>query len=76
MKPQVSNLIFWIGAIFLVVLVTVFYQPAAAKTGSLLVWQDGEIYVLDIDSLARKLVGPAEAGALINPSPGCLGLIK
>jgi hypothetical protein len=76
MKPQLSNLIFWIGAILLVVLVTLFYRPAAAKTGSLLVWQDGEIYVLDIDSLARKPVGPAEAGARINPSPGCLGLIK
>ena len=64
MKSQLNNLAFWVGGILLVVLVTVFYQPAAAKTGSLLVWQDGQIYVLDIDSLERRPVGPAGPDAL------------
>ncbi|MBE7554765.1 MAG: hypothetical protein HS126_27250 [Anaerolineales bacterium] len=76
MKFQWNHLAFWVGAVLLVVLVTVFYQPATAKTGSLLVWQDGEIYVLDIDSLRREPVGPAAPAALILPSPGCLGQVK
>lgn len=76
MKSHWNHLAFWLGAVLLVVLVTVFYQPATAKTGSLLVWQDGEIYVLDIDSLRREPVGPAAALALIIPSPGCLGQVK
>lgn len=76
MKSQLKGLAFWVGAVLLVVLVTLLYQPAAAKTGALLVWQDGEIYVLDIDSLKQEPVGPAAAVASILPSPGCLGQVK
>jgi hypothetical protein len=75
-KSQWNHLAFWAGAVLLVVLVTALYQPSTAKTGSLLVWQDGEIYVLDIDSLRWELVGPAATVSLALPSPGCLGQVK
>jgi hypothetical protein len=76
MKAQLNNLAFWVGTILLVILVTVFYQPAAAKTGSLVVWQDGGIYVLNLDSLKQEWVGTAAPKAVITPSPGCLGQVK
>jgi len=71
MKSQLQTLLFWVGAVLIVVLATIFYQPAAAKTGSLLVWTKGWVYVMDIDSLILERVGRAEPGALIAPSPGC-----
>ena len=67
------NFLFWTGAILLIVLATVFYQPAAAKTGSLLVWTRDRVYVMDIDTLNLERVGPATAQESITPSPGCLG---
>lgn len=72
-KSQWSPLLFWVGAVLVIVLVTVFYQPAAAKTGSLLVWTKNRIYVVDIDSLILTRVGPAEGDEVIVPSPGCFG---
>lgn len=71
MKSQLQTLLFWVGAVLIVVLATIFYQPAAAKTGSLLVWTKGWIYVMDIDSLVLKRVGRAESGDSLAPSPGC-----
>lgn len=76
MKFQMSNLLFWPGLVLFVVLVTIFYQPPTAKTGSLLIWQDGQMYVLDIDSLERQPVGAAPPVTPLAPSPGCLGQVK
>lgn len=72
-KSQWSTFLFWVGAVFVIVLVTVFYQPAAAKTGSLLVWTKNRIYVMDIDSLVLERVGLANANEVIAPAPGCFG---
>ena len=72
-KSRWKSFLFWIGAILLVVLATIFYQPAAAKTGSLLVWMNNKIYIMDIDSLVLERVGSADAADLMVPSPGCLG---
>lgn len=68
-----KNFLFWTGAILLIILATVFYQPAAAKTGSLLVWTRERVYIMDIDTLNLERVGPATARESITPSPGCLG---
>jgi hypothetical protein len=73
MNAQWKNFVFWGGAILLVVLVTVFYQPAAARTGSLLVWTNDRVYVMDIDSLTLERVAPAERDSVVAPSPGCTG---
>lgn len=73
MKSQLQTLLFWVGAVLVIVLATIFYQPAAAKTGSLLVWTKQKIYVMDIDSLILRRVGQANADELIVPAPGCLG---
>lgn len=72
-RTQWNSLLFWVAAILIVVLATVFYRPAAAKTGSLLVWLNDKIYVMDIDSLNLQRVGPALAGEAMVPSPGCTG---
>ncbi len=72
-KPQWQTFLFWLGAILIIVLVTVFYQPAAAKTGALLIWMNNRIYVMDIDSLILERVGAAAAGEQLAPSPGCYG---
>lgn len=72
-KSQWQTFLFWLGAILIIVLVTVFYQPAAAKTGSLLVWMNNRIYVMDIDSLVLERVGPASRKQQMVPSPGCTG---
>ena len=72
-RTQWNSLLFWVAAILIIVLATVFYRPAAAKTGSLLVWLNDKIYVMDIDSLNLQRVGPALAGETIVPSPGCTG---
>ena len=72
-KSQWHSLLFWVGAVLVIVLITIFYQPAAAKTGSLLIWMKDQIYVMDIDSLILERVGPADAGDLMTPSPGCYG---
>jgi hypothetical protein len=66
---------FWVGAILIMVLATVFYQPAAAKTGSLLVWTRNRIYIMDIDTLTLARVAPANPGQLVEPSPGCYGRV-
>jgi hypothetical protein len=73
MKAQLNNLAFWLGAVLVVVLATWFYQPSAAKTGSLLVWLDGDLYLQDIDTQALTPVGPAKTAQTALPSPGCLG---
>jgi len=67
-------MLIWVGAIVVMVLATVFYQPAAAKTGSLLVWLNEKIYVMDIDTLVLERVGEATADDVISAAPGCLGL--
>lgn len=72
-RSQWNTLLFWVGAILVVVLATVFYRPAAAKTGSLLVWMNNLIYVMDIDTLVLERVGPAHPGDVMVPSPGCFG---
>ena len=68
-----KTIVFWLGAIVIMVLATVFYQPAAAKTGSLLVWTRHRVYVMDIDTLTLERVAPANPGQLVEPSPGCYG---
>ncbi|MEM7347105.1 MAG: hypothetical protein AAF485_22930 [Chloroflexota bacterium] len=68
-----QNTLFWAGAGLLMIAATVIYQPAAAKTGSLLVWTNNHIYTMDIDSLILQRVGPALAGEAMIASPGCLG---
>lgn len=72
-KSQWKNLLFWPGAILFIVMVTVFYQPAAAKTGSLLIWMKNRIYVMDIDSLILERLGTANPAEPMAPSPGCYG---
>jgi hypothetical protein len=73
MLSQWKTMAIWVGAILVVVVASLFYQPAAAKTGSLLVWTRNRVYVMDIDTLNLARVGPATAGQLISPSPGCSG---
>ena len=73
MTAQWRNFTFWVGAILVIVIATVLYQPAAAKTGSLLVWTRNRVYVMDIDTLDLQRVGPATPDQTITPSPGCLG---
>lgn len=73
MIVQWKSIVFWVGAIFVVVLATFFYQPAAAKTGSLLVWTRNRVYIMDIDTLTLQRVAPATANQSITPSPGCFG---
>jgi hypothetical protein len=75
MIAQWKNIAFWVGAILVIVLATFLYQPAAAKTGSLLVWTRNRVYVMDIDTLALQRVAPATANQSITPSPGCFGQI-
>ena len=72
-RSQWNSLLFWVAAILIIVLATVFYKPAAAKTGSLLIWLNNKIYVMDIDSLNLQRVGPALANEAMIPSPGCNG---
>ncbi len=72
---SVNALMVWIVAILIIVLATVFYQPAAAKTGSLLIWMKNRIYVMDIDTLILQRVGVAGPDEVIAPSPGCFGQI-
>ncbi len=73
MSPQIKNLLFWLGAILTIVLITIFYQPAAAKTGSLLIWMNNRIYVMDIDTLVLDRIGAVGPDEVIAPSPGCFG---
>jgi hypothetical protein len=75
-RSQWNTLLFWVGAVLVVVVATLFYRPAAAKTGSLLVWLNNRIYVMDIDTLNLERVGPALPDEVMVPSPGCLGLTK
>ena len=73
MQSPLKNLLFWVGAILIIVLATVFYQPAAAKTGSLLIWMKNRIYVMDIDTLVLHRVGSVGPDEVIAPAPGCMG---
>jgi hypothetical protein len=73
MGAQVRNLLFWVGAAIMIVLATVFYQPAAAKTGSLLIWMKNKVYVMDIDSLLLVPIGAAGPDEVMAPAPGCSG---
>ncbi len=72
-RSQWNTLLFWVGAILVIVFATVFYRPAAAKTGSLLIWMNNRIYVMDIDTLTLQRVGPATSSDVMVPSPGCHG---
>jgi len=76
LKSQWRTFAFWVSAILIMVFATIFYQPAAAKTGSLLVWTNNRVYVMDIDTLTLERVGPASAGETITPSPGCFGQVQ
>lgn len=76
MKSQLNYLLFGIGAALAMVLLTLFYQPGVAKTGSLLVWLDGDLYLQDIDTHSRTPVGPAETVEAVAPSPGCLDQVE
>jgi|GEM_PF-5900920 len=71
MKSKWRTHALWIGAILIVFLATIFYQPAAARAGSLLVWTNNRVYVMDIDTLTLERVAPAAADETIIPSPGC-----
>src|SRR5262245_57372868 len=71
MKAQLGSVLFWVGAVLAIVVATVVYQPAAARSGSLLVQTRNRVYIMDIDSLDLERVGPAEPGQLVVPSPGC-----
>lgn len=73
MHSQWKMVVLWVAAIFIIILATVFYQPVAAKTGSLLVWTRNRIYIMDIDTLNLERIGPANPDELITPSPGCIG---
>jgi hypothetical protein len=72
-KSQWSSLLIWVGAVLIIIFATVFYRPAAASTGSLLIWMKGLIYVMDIDTLVLQRVGPAMASEVMAPAPGCFG---
>lgn|GEM_PF-2564455 len=72
---QWKSVVFWVGAVLVIVLATFLYQPAAAKTGSLLVWTRNRVYVMDIDTLTLARVGPATSEQVIAPSPGCFGYV-
>ncbi len=76
MSAQWKSVVFWVSAVLLVVAATMLYQPAAARTGSLLVWTNNRVYVMDIDTLTLERVAPAEPGELIAVSPGCSGQSK
>ena len=71
MTSQWKSIAFWVGAVLVMVLATVFYQPAAAKTGALLVWTRNRVYVMDLDTLDLQRVGPATVEQAVVPSPGC-----
>lgn len=73
MQSQWRNFAIWTGAIAVIVLASVLYEPAAAKTGSLLVWTRNKVYVMDIDTLNLEPVGAANSYQNIAPSPGCFG---
>ncbi len=74
MTSKWNSILIWGGAILLLALATVVYQPAAAKTGSLLVWLNDKIYVMDIDTLTLERVGEADADDVLSVAPGCLGV--
>lgn len=74
MSSQWRSVIFWVSAVVLVIAATMLYQPAAARTGSLLVWTNSRVYVMDIDSLTLERVAPAEPGEPVSVSPGCTGV--
>ena len=73
MRAQWRSVLFWVSGILAMVIATLVYQPAAARTGSLLVWTRDRIYIMDIDGLSLERVGPATADQLVVPSPGCFG---
>jgi hypothetical protein len=74
MSSQWRSVIFWVSAIVLMVTATMLYEPAAARTGSLLVWTNNRLYVMDIDTLTLERVAPAEPGEPVSVSPGCNGV--
>jgi len=74
-RPYASPIL-GVVAIGLIIMASLIYQPAAAKTGFLLIWLNHKVYVMDIDSQEIYPVGPAPRVAAITPSPGCLGQVK
>jgi hypothetical protein len=73
MTSKWLNYAIWAGAFAVVFLATVFYQPAAAKAGALLVLTNNRVYVMDIDTLTLERVAPADPGEVVAVSPGCRG---
>ena len=73
MKPRWKTRALWIGAILIVFIASILYQPAASRTGSLLVWTNNRVYVMDIDTLTLERIAPAAPHEVIAPSPGCRG---
>ena len=76
MTSQLRNLAIWLGAILIIVAASIFYQPAAAKTGSLLIWMNNKIYVVDIDTLVLDRIGPVGPDEVVAPAPGCFGQVS
>ena len=75
MKPPWKTYALWIGAILVVFVASVLYQPAASRTGSLLVWTNNRVYVMDIDTLTLERIAPAAPHEAVEPSPGCRGQV-
>ncbi|MDM8529284.1 hypothetical protein QUF58_13900 [Anaerolineales bacterium HSG24] len=69
---QWQSIVLWIVAILGIVVVTLFYQPTAAKTGSLLIWMNNKLYRMDIDTLTIEPIAPASRNEAISVAPGCL----
>ncbi|MDM8530302.1 hypothetical protein QUF63_03960 [Anaerolineales bacterium HSG25] len=75
-SKQWQSVILWLIVIVGLVLVTIFYQPAAAKTGSLLIWMNSKLYRMDIDTLTIEPIAPASRNETISVAPGCLHQTK
>jgi len=75
-NKQWQTVALWVIAILGIVLVTIFYQPAAAKTGSLLIWMNSKLYRMDIDTLTIEPIAPASRNDAISVAPGCLHQTK
>ena len=76
MTGQVRNALIWLGAALAVIAATLFYQPAAAKTGTLLVWTNDRLYTMDIDTLLLQRLAPVGPDEVIAPAPGCFGHVE
>ena len=71
-SKQWQSIALWLVVIIGLISVTIFYQPAAAKTGSLLIWMNSKLYRMDIDTLTIESIAPATRHESISVAPGCL----